>query len=341
MRTIIDYLKENKDVSFEEKEWNTLDFLLVAILAYAPIEGFSKERKFDELIEEILKHKPQKTDDLMAPKVVEIAKILKGGKRYEEMVIEDFDDVINDETQFGAICCLVDGKKVIGFQGTNNSVIGWIENFRLAYRYPTITHKLAVKYLKEHVKAQDKRVYLVGHSKGGNLALVAGIEAGVLRRRKIRKIYNFDGPGLLRKQYFSRKFGRMRRKIINIIPEQSVVGTLLYNRGKIVVKSTERGVLAHYPTSWRLDGEEFLEGRQSEWSRKLHYNTIRGLDKIDEEQVELVFETIFESLETKRKRRAGVGPEDVLSIVKGVAGMDKRTRKYFLDMLGCVLGRGV
>ncbi|MBQ6130321.1 DUF2974 domain-containing protein [Candidatus Saccharibacteria bacterium] len=343
MKTLLDFLRENRDVTLEEKGWGELDILLVAVLAYAPVRGFTEERGFGEFVEEILRYKPQKTDDLMTPKVKEVAKILEGAKRYEEMKIENFDDVFNDATQFGAICCRVieagQSVKTIGFRGTNNSVIGWIENCRVVYQYPTITHILAIEYTKLHIKRGDKRVYLAGHSKGGNLAMVAGMEAGFLRRRRIRQIYNFDGPGLRREQFYSRRFQRIRRKLKNVIPEQSVVGTLFLNKTKKVVKSNEKGVFAHYPTSWLLNKElnGFIEGEQSRLSRQLHTNTVRGLATIDREQTEIAFETIFRALETQTRKKATIGPENLLAIVKSIAGMDKKTRKYLMNVLGCLI----
>lgn len=340
MKTILDYLKENKDISLEEKKWNEMDVFLVAILAYAPVRGFTEEKSFTEFIEKIIRYAPKKDDDLMTPKVKEIAEVIWGAKRYVEMKIENFDDVFNDATQFGAICCRIGQIKTIGFRGTNNSVIGWVENFRVAYQYPTITHILAIEYLKEHIRYRDKEVYVAGHSKGGNLAIVAGMEIGWVKRRRIKLIYNFDGPGLRREQFYSRRFNRIRRKVKNIIPEQSIVGTLFYNKSAKVVKSNEKGALAHYPTSWIIDGEKFKEGKQGRISRQLHMNTMRGLAGMDRKQIELVFETIFESLETKTSRRAKMGPEDIVSIVKSIAGMDRRTKKYMLDMLGWLVKIG-
>ena len=340
MKTILDYLRQYRDVGVKEKKWGQFDILLMAILAYAPVRGFTEERSFVEFIEEILKYKLKKEDDLMAPKVKEVAEVLKGAKRYEEMVIENFDDVFNDATQFGAICGRIGRVKTIGFRGTNNSVIGWVENFRLAYQYPTITHILAMEYAKEHIGRKDRTVYLTGHSKGGNLALVAGMEAGWLRKRKIKRIWNFDGPGLLKEQFTSRKFRRIRAKVTNVLPEQSVVGALLYStKSRKIVKSNEKGVFAHYPTSWLIDREleKFVEGEQSPMSQKLHQNTIRGLASVERGQVELVFETIFRALEEKTKQKGAIEPKDMMIIVKSIAGMDKMTRKYLLNILGCLI----
>ena len=340
MKTILDYLRRYRGVGIEEKKWGEFDILLMAILAYVPVRGFTEERSFAEFIEEILNYKLKKEDDLMTPKVKEVAEVLKGARRYEEMVIENFDDVFNDATQFGAICGRIGKVKTIGFRGTNNSVIGWVENFRLAYQYPTITHILAIEYVKEHIGRGDRTVYLAGHSKGGNLALVAGMEAGWLRKRKIRRIWNFDGPGLLKEQFTSRKFRRIRAKVTNVLPEQSVVGTLLYStKSRKIVKSNGKGVFAHYPTSWLIDGdlEKFVEGEQSQVSRKLHQNTIQGLASVEREQVELVFETIFASLETKMRQKGTIEPKDIMIIVKSIVGMDRKTRKYLLNILGCLV----
>ncbi|MEI3499052.1 MAG: Mbeg1-like protein [Bacilli bacterium] len=68
------------------------------------------------------------------------------------------------------MCHKNEKEKIISFKGTDSSLIGWLENFRLAYEYPTYTQKLAIDYLKNNISFLDQDVYVVGHSKGGNLA---------------------------------------------------------------------------------------------------------------------------------------------------------------------------
>ena len=50
-----------------------------------------------------------------------------------------------------------------------------------------------------------------------------------MRYDKIIKIYNNDGPGLLREQFESSNYDRIKDKIVLIIPSHAVVGLLLYH----------------------------------------------------------------------------------------------------------------
>ncbi|MBR4741407.1 MAG: DUF2974 domain-containing protein, partial [Desulfovibrio sp.] len=80
----------------------------------------------------------------------------------------------NDKIQFGAISVeYMTNKVFIAYEGTDSLFRGWIENFLLSYRFPTASHKMAIQYLNKHYTFSRKRLILGGHSKGGNLALVA------------------------------------------------------------------------------------------------------------------------------------------------------------------------
>ena len=296
MFTIMDYLKFYNNTSLDDVRWNTLDNLIDAILVYLPIPSFNENKNLKELYNYV-SSSALVSSNFMEIKAIEILNIIKDSKRYNEIIISDFNNIKNDEVQFGACVIKTRKEKIISFKGTDSSLIGWLENFRLAYEYPTYTQKLAIDYLKNNISFLDQDVYVVGHSKGGNLAMASTMELTDSKFSKIREVYNFDGPGFKKKEYESNKFKRLNEKLLNIIPTGSVVGTLLYNDNYKVVSSNEIAFDEHYPTSWKVFGQYFIEGKLSDISKQCHKNASDVLETLDKEKLKKTIETGFKSFE--------------------------------------------
>ena len=60
--------------------------------------------------------------------------------------------------------------------------------------------------MNAHFTFKDCKLILGGHSKGGNLALVAAMYSNFLVRNKIIEIYSYDGQGLLEEQLNSSRY---------------------------------------------------------------------------------------------------------------------------------------
>lgn len=93
-----------------------------------------------------------------------------------------------EQTQFAAATFqLPDGHKrrkptykgtlVISFRGTDDSLIGWKEDFNMAFQYPVPAQRSASAYLDMVARLWEGPIILVGHSKGGNLAIYAAMNA--------------------------------------------------------------------------------------------------------------------------------------------------------------------
>ena len=100
----------------------------------------------------------------------------------------------------------------------------------MSYMFPVSSQKRAIDYVNKHFFFRRKNIILGGHSKGGNLAMVAAMYANFLVKDKIVSIYNNDGPGLLEEQYDSKYYKSIEDRLVNIIPSDSVVGLLLYHK---------------------------------------------------------------------------------------------------------------
>lgn len=333
MYTVMDYLKYYRDIPFTEVSLNQLDFLICAILVYLPLNDFKEAKSLKDFSKIALELENKDYDGMMIPKSYEVLKYLQNAKRYADMKIMNFVNLKNEKTQFGACKFLMDKKTIIAFKGTDGSTIGWVENFRLLYDYPTYTQRLSLNYLEDTIKFNDKNVYVVGHSKGGNLAMASVMELSRPLFKKVKKVYNFDGPGFLKKEFDSLKYRELLPKLVNIIPTGSVVGSLLFNKNYTVVESCELAFNEHYPTTWGVFGEFFLEGTLSSVSKHLNESTTIGMDNLENEKVKEAVEMILKNIEKKYDEEFEFNINDIKNLLKNRDNIDPEVAKYLTTML--------
>ena len=332
MYTIYDYLKYYKDYSLRDLKWNMMDNLFITILSYMPVKSF-KYKDYSNVVLEILHACDYDTKDYMIPKVIELIEIVKESKRYENMKFLEFINRVDSSCQFGALTVILDDIKVISFKGSDGSVIGWLENFRISYEYPTYTQKLAINYLKENIGLFDKNIYVTGHSKGGNLALVSAMELGDFKYNKIKNIINFDGPGVRYQEFNTDKFKRFKGELINIIPTGSYIGTLMFNKEYTVIKSNGHAISEHYPTTWNIFGCEFIKGNISKLSTNLIKMSSINIKDLDSNKVKTIFEQAFTIYNKRETSHLKITLVDIVNIVRNVSKLDPELSKYILTII--------
>lgn len=333
MYTISDYLNYYKDSSFDDVPLNVMDNLFFSILTYLPIEGYNGVKEFNNFFRDAVSCKNKKSSGMMAPKALELLQFVKDSKRYQEVLVSNFVNIRNEETQFGACTFRINGKTVVSFKGTDGSLIGWVENFRLGYIYPTYTQQLAINYLKDNIKRSDKVIYVSGHSKGGNLAMCSVMETSNSIYKRVRNVYNFDGPGFRKDEFTSYKYQALKKKLVNIIPSLSLVGMILNNEDYEVIKSNELASYEHYPTSWCLFGEFFVKGDISTVSLQLHDSTTIGIERLDREKLMETFEVLFKSLEKKYSADFKLTFTDLRNFYKNMKDVDPSIKEYIDTIL--------
>ena len=336
MYTIIDYLKYYKNMSLKDVHWNNMDNLICAILVYLQVPSFFENITIQEFEDLASKYKNNETSGMMVPKAYEILKLIKNSVRYNKLNIGNFQKIKNEFTQFGACTFTIDDKTIVSYQGTDGSFIGWLENFRLAYEYPTYTQDLAIKYLKQIMNISSN-ITIVGHSKGGNLAMASAMEVPESYQYKIKYVYNFDGPGFREKEYHTEKYERLSHKLINIVPTNSVVGILLNNKNYNVVSSNEHAFHQHYPTTWNTFGECFVESNLSSISSQLHESTTKGIRELDEEQIKLTFETLFASIGKSYSSKFKITFTDLKNMINNMRDVDPKVTLYINTIIDSMI----
>ena len=272
MANVFDYIKWRGDLSFEQSPLNEIDALIFCELSYIFFEGIVPENPdggYVTLAEaaEVFFERNAGLDEIrlgeLVPKeIVPLFRMAASSKRFSEIPLAHFVNVIDDETveQFSAISFFPDDDSVfIAYRGTDDSITGWREDFRMAFQTPVPAQKRAEDYL---IKASEgaKTIYVAGHSKGGNLALWAAMNASDEIAERIDKIYNFDGPGFLDDIWEGANYERIADKISTVIPTGSIVGLLLkYDKNYRVTKSSAKNYLhQHDALTWEVEGVEFV-----------------------------------------------------------------------------------
>lgn len=332
MFTIYDYLDYYKNCSFEEVGFNQMDAMLFACLVYLPIKTFSENKSYKDFVSYAYTFYKDDYSGVMKPSSFALLNKIKTSKRYENIIISNFKNVRNNDTQFGAMSVRFNDNLLIAFKGSDSSLISWIENLRLNYQYPTYTQSKGIKYAKDNILDSDKNVYLVGHSKGGNLAMCAGMEIPSGLRDKVKVIYNFDGPGFLKKEY-EKKFNLIEEKVVNIVPSGSVVGMCLYNDIFKSVKSKDLAFGEHYPVGWGVFGEFFVKTSLSRVSKQIHEMTTTNLDAVDKKQLGETIEELCKGLGVDYDSDFHLSMSEIWEIIRNMKGIDPKVYKYLTSVM--------
>ena len=211
-------------------------------------------------------------------------------------MVKNYVYILTQEEQFGALTFILpDNTKIIVYEGTDHNLVGWEEDFAMFYKYPVPSQIDSIKYLKNNVSIFDKKVILLGHSKGGHLAMNAAAFSPWYIRLKINKVYNFDGPGFRLKEINSRKYKMMERKLEYIVPHYSFFGMLLrHNKNAKVIKSSHKGFMAHAVFTWEVINDRFISEPLSTLCKNLSISTIMWLELHDDKSREHIVRDVFD-----------------------------------------------
>lgn len=342
MGNIMDYISWRGDLSFEQSQFNEVDNLILACFSYVNLDGIPAVTKqkgigLKKLTEEFMKLHTMK--ELEADKsfirlapfmMMEMAKSVRFGKCVVRNYVNDI--VREAEQQFAAMeIVLEDGTSYVSFRGTDDTIIGWKEDFNLSTGVVP-AQKRAIEYLQKISEHTDGMLRVGGHSKGGNLAIYGSVMCKSAHE-KILEIYSNDGPGFSREFQELPEMKEMMPKIIRIIPEYSIIGTLLeHEKEPVIVASSSKGLLQHDGFSWEVQGPALVR-RDSLNKTALRFIEIlhKWIDGMDTEQKRLLIEDLFATLQAS-------GYENLSEVqsggLKSLAAMVKRVEKFAPESRG-------
>lgn len=247
------------------------------------------------------------------------------------------------EMQFSAIAfSFENGDTFIAYRGTDDTLVGWKENFNMSFMYPVPAQKEAADFLEYVAERTSGNIYLGGHSKGGNLATYAGVKASEKTKERIVRIYCNDSPGFAAEFIGGADYKAMREKISNFLPQSSVVGMLLeHEESYTVVKSRNSGLLQHNGFSWEVMGGKFIYlDAISENSKILDRKMKSFLAGMTKEEREKFVDSLFDALSSKTGAKTLTElSSEKLKLFKVWNTLDETSRAQFRKIAGLIIGK--
>ena len=305
MSSVVDYIREYGKYTFSEKKFNEVDAAVLSSITYLDFNNIVSDKKnpinMSGAIDYFLNHYDMKKfmkRGFIQKDIIRVAKEIKDTIRYRNIVLYNYVYDVTYNKQFCAITMkLPTGEKLIVYEGTDHDLVGWEEDFTMLYQFPVPADTDAINYLNDNVSIWDKNVIVLGHSKGGHLAMTAATFCKWYKKFAIKKVYNFDGPGFRYDEFNSKKFKRMTKKLEYIIPNYSIFGLLLRHPEEVkVVKTTKKDIMAHSMFNWLVEEENFVFDRLSRISRNLDKSIIMWLEQHDDEERKKVVTDVFKYL---------------------------------------------
>ena len=343
MADMFEYIKWRGDIRFSQVPPNEVDALILSALVYVRYEEVVSETLKDSMFlkdaaREILA-KPDAEKRVRVKQDLELLKAAAESDRFGEVRLTFYKSVFmpEEETQFAAITYVLDdGSAFLVFRGTDSTLVGWKEDFNMAFQESIPAQRLAQEYVIEFATFCDKPLRLGGHSKGGNLAVYAASKCGFDIQQRIISIYNQDGPGFTGQMLRDLGYLEIVPKIRTYVPQASLVG-MLFEREEsyIVVKSRQLGIFQHDPYYWDIMGKGFVVMEERTRASYFMDSTIKiWLEGMSMEERNEFIDKVYELIMTGEVSCARdlVRPQNIVSYLKTLK-MDENMRRIITAKL--------
>ncbi|MBQ3931185.1 MAG: DUF2974 domain-containing protein [Firmicutes bacterium] len=278
MDRLTDYIAWLGDVDFDAKPLNEVDALIMCVISYFDLGPAMDPNGGIFYLKDCVR---VENSGKLGLKITggdlgnsDIFKAAAESKRFGELVITRFVDQLDPgkDLQFSAVVLSWKDKfSFIAYRGTDDTLVGWKEDFMIAYTR-TQAQKLAAEYAKASInekpgtktgklpaslmgkksRNENKLWYIGGHSKGANLAMYAACMLSDRDLSKVERVFVLDGPGSAPEVLDPGLLKRIDAKTTRIIPEYSVIGRLMEPQlsNTLIVESAFDGFMQHSLASW-------------------------------------------------------------------------------------------
>ena len=346
MSDIFDYIDWRGDLSFTADPFNCVDGLIYSSFSYIhPDELFENDVLSDKTLMNIYEYTASlslKEQELICRcgNDLRLLDRMKVAPRYSDSKILYYTNILDTEReiQFAAYAIeLCNYGTLVVYRGTDHSLIGWKEDLNLAYLDTLPGQEYAKDFLDMAAKNTHGPLYIVGHSKGGNLAMYAASSISKRIQSRIKAVYDYDGPGFRGNFLRSEGYLNMLPKIFTYVPQSSVVGMLLAHEEPYqVVESTNVGLLQHDPYSWNVLGKEFVlledvDNMSQYTSQTLH----SWIDGLSDEQRELFVENVYNIISESQAETLSdlLKPANLHLIMRALSSASNETKQIIGDTM--------
>lgn len=344
MANLFDYLDWRGDITFEQVPFNKIDAQILALLSYSMFDGlvsedFSKKMTFEQYNQAFKNcsnyKKRIRNPFLVTKKSAELIERLSNTKRFKDCQLCGYKNQFDDgkTEQFAAITFLVQNQPVVAFRGTDDSITGWREDFDLVWADQVPAQKDALDYFEAACAAFSQDFVILGHSKGGNLAVNTAVMCSKENQKRVSLVYNFDGPGFSAEFFESKQFLKVKDRIISVYPEFDVVGMIFYHpQDYQIIKSDAFAAMQHDLLSWQIMGSDFESAPKfNNKSQFFHKALNQWLSRLDKDSRKRFVTAMFEVLEASGARSYLEIGDNVLpaaaKMVSKYSSFDKETKK--------------
>lgn len=353
MANLIDYLRWRGDLPLALSPFNAVDGLILCQLAYIQFAGIVPPPGGRA---PVALHQAVRT--LSGPDVPKETKVyrrtlpaqdqelllaLLDAPRFGTMELTGFVDDVNPDAQkqFAALTILLPGGGAyIAYRGTDDTIVGWKEDFNLTFS-PVIPAQMeGARYLQRMAALVPGPLMLGGHSKGGNLAVFAAANADAPVQDRLLSVTNYDGPGMRPASIAQPGFMRIQPKVQTFLPQSSVVGMLLeHQEDYTVVQSDGAGlIMQHSPYTWQVERAAFRTLEDvTPASHLLDHTLNQWCFSLSPSQVQDFIDTLYQVVSATHARTLQDLSEtryrSAMAILAALKNIDPETRRQMMEVL--------
>ncbi|NLT11303.1 MAG: DUF2974 domain-containing protein [Clostridiaceae bacterium] len=347
MGNIIDYVR-NELRTFEVAPFNDVDSLVLSQFSYLDLSDIVGD-PFEDLPAVRLRdlyraeHFSRYFEGTFSPELnLRLLEAMSASPRFRDIKLNYYISELDVEAQmqFSATTFILnDDNCYIAFRGTDGTIIGWKEDFNMAFSYPLPSQEAALLYVNAVCGFLPGNVglFVGGHSKGGNLAVYAAMNTQSNNRDRITYIYNHDGPGFSEEVIHSEEYLRVADRIRKTLPASSLIGILLHHHSHYrVVDSNAKGLMQHDPFTWNVEGDDFV------WTDELRGESVHThrtinlwLSKLSPEKRRMFVDTLYSVVESTSAKSLFDLTDDWMKgagmVIAAYKELDPESRKFLQD----------
>ena len=303
MSTIFDYLDYVAYDSIYDRPFKELDVLALTELTYLPFDRIVPQgdtTNIEVRLSDAVELVDRTTDFIVTDQHLQLVDDLASSKRFKNIKLLNYVNEYEPDVQkqFAAMTYrLTMDVYLVVFRGTDDTLIGWKEDFHMTYMDHVPAQRRAASYLQNVMKEFPKGRFLVaGHSKGGNLATYACSYLPDQLSEQVHAIYCYDAPGLNKSIIKTEGYQRIAHLIHRFVPQGSIVGMMLeVPEPTTIVKSRAFGGFAqHDAFTWMVEKDGFVTLDQtSPDSQQMDQTLKQWVQEVPDSQLKKFFDTFF------------------------------------------------
>ena len=303
MSTIFDYLDYVAYDSIYDRPFKELDVLALTELTYLPFDRIVPQgdtTNIEVRLSDAVELVDRTTDFIVTDQHLQLVDVLATSKRFKNVKLLNYVDEYDPDVQkqFAAMTYrLTMDVYLVVFRGTDDTLIGWKEDFHMTYMDHVPAQRRAASYLQNVMKEFPKGRFLVaGHSKGGNLATYACSYLPDQLSEQVHAIYCYDAPGLNKSIIKTEGYQRIAHLIHRFVPQGSIVGMMLeVPEPATIVKSRAFGGFAqHDAFTWMVEKDGFVTLDQTNPDSQQMVQTLKQwVQEVPDSQLKKFFDTFF------------------------------------------------